>query len=155
MPYQNPYVPQPTYNPYIPQQYRQPIQEQPIHGFIFVHGIDGAYAYHLPNGSEMPLFDDDETKGIMYIKKVDFNGRATVEVKDVYDHVEQSVDYATRDDLNAIYAEIDTLRSALTQPAYVMAQQAEGIQDGSVSESADAQRDGRNERRVARFGTSQ
>ena len=107
--------------PYQPMQfpqYRQPVQEQPIHGFVFVHGIEGAYAYHIPNGSEMPLFDDDETKSVMYIKKVDFNGRATVEVKDVLPHVEQQVDYATRDDINALYAEIDQLRSALTQPAH-------------------------------------
>ena len=113
MSFQYPYV-----NMQQQQQWARPFiqQEQPIHGFIFVHGLEGAYAYHLPNGSEMPLFDDDETKNLMYIKKVDFDGRATVEVRDVLPHVEQTVEYVTRDDLNALYAEIDNLRSALTQP---------------------------------------
>ena len=81
----------PGYRPFMPQQ------EQPIHGFIYVHGIEGAYAYHLPNGSEIPLFDDDESKNIMYVKKVDQNGRATVDIIDCTPHVEQPVaEYATR-----------------------------------------------------------
>ena len=116
MPYQYPYqnMQMPGYRPFMTPQ-----QEQPVHGFVYVHGIEGAYAYYLPNGSEMPLFDDDESKNIMYAKRVDQNGRATVDVIDCSPHVEQpATEYATRDDIKALYAEIDQLRSALSHPAH-------------------------------------
>lgn len=110
-PYQN--MQTPMYRPFMQQQ------EQPIHGFVYVHGIEGAYAYHLPNGSEMPLFDDDESKNVMYVKRVDQSGRATVDVIDCTPHVEQPIaEYATRDDIKALYAELDQLRSAMQRPAH-------------------------------------
>lgn len=120
-------MPYPLFNPYSqypqPNQYQPPIQAstQPVHGFVFVQGIEGARAYYLPNNSEMPLFDNDEN--IMYIKKVDATGRMTIEVKDVFDHVDKPRDdggeYVTRNELSALYAEIDTLRSAISQkPAH-------------------------------------
>ena len=113
--------------PYAPQA--QPIgaqrgQEQPVHGFVYVHGYDGACAYPLPNGSEMPLFDNDAD--ILYIKTVDQTGRMSIQVKDCFPHVEQAeekqVAYVTQEDLRAVYREIEELRGAIaesrTQPAH-------------------------------------
>lgn len=93
----------------------QQIQEQPVHGFVYVQGIEGARAYHLPNGSEMPLFDNDSDT--LYIKTVDQSGRMEIKVRDCIDHVDQqpvSQEYATQGDVRAIYAEIDTLREAIS-----------------------------------------
>lgn len=51
-PYQPPYQP---YQPYQPTQYQY---QQPVHGFVYVAGIEGAKAYQMPPSSEMPLFHD-------------------------------------------------------------------------------------------------
>lgn len=93
-------------------------QQQPVHGFVRVHGVEGAYAYYLPNGSEMPLFDHDESKNVMYIKKVDMSGRATVEVIDCFPHKDQPpAEYVTRDELDATYhdlaAQVERMKEAI------------------------------------------
>ena len=129
MPFQPFFNPYATYNPMqqgqVPYgqgmqgmqgvQNVQQIQEQPVHGFVYVQGIEGARAYHLPNGSEMPLFDNDQD--ILYVKTVDQSGRMDIKVKDCFDHIEQPSahqEYATRGDVRAIYAEIETLREAIS-----------------------------------------
>ena len=63
MPYQNPYLPMGNQFPqYQPQGYMTAggtygMAQQPIHGFVYVTGIEGAKAYQMPPNSEMPLFD--------------------------------------------------------------------------------------------------
>ena len=67
------------------------------------------------NGSEMPLFDNDQD--ILYVKTVDQSGRMDIKVKDCFDHIEQPSahqEYATQGDVRAIYAEIETLREAIS-----------------------------------------
>lgn len=127
LPFQPFYNPYPAYGqmqqgqmPYGQQMQGVPsiqhVQEQPVHGFAFVHGIEGARAYYLPNGSEMPLFDDE--LDILYEKTVDQSGRMTIKVKDCIDHVDQperGIDYATQDDIRALQDEIDKLRTALNE----------------------------------------
>ena len=97
--------------------------QQPVHGFVYVQGLEAARAYPLPNGSEMPLFDNDSD--LLYIKVVDQAGRASVKVKKCIDYVEQSHEdsnYATQDDIRAVYKEIEELRGAIgaihVQPAH-------------------------------------
>lgn len=117
--YPYPYVAQNPYQPVMPSQavqpYQQPMRqqgEQPVHGFVYVQGIEGARAYYLPNGSEMPLFDNDTN--VLYMKRVDQSGRMTIDVVDCTPHVEPSqAEYATVDDVRALHREIDQLRGAL------------------------------------------
>ena len=80
MPYMNPYLPQQSqYAPYQPQGYMtagtSPMlaqqQQQPVHGFVYVTGVDGAKAYQMPPNSEMPLFDSTGERDRMYIKTTD------------------------------------------------------------------------------------
>ena len=116
------------YSPYHQQGYGpmgQPYgnAQQPVHGFVYVQGIEAARAYPLPNGSEMPLFDND--RNILYMKTVDQAGRMSIQVMDCVPHVEQQDErgeYATQADIRAIYSEIEDLRSAIgstgTQPAH-------------------------------------
>lgn len=146
MPYPNPYM-QPQmgmYNPYYQNQYQTPqmqqpmqgqaqqmqqighqVQQQPVHGFTYVNGIDGAREYYLPNGSEMPLFDND--RNILYSKTVDQSGRATIEPMRVIPMSDEELaggcgEYVTQQDLASIYKEIDELRRAIgalqPQPAH-------------------------------------
>lgn len=78
------------YGNYGPQSYPQPQpQPQPMNlGMVYVHGIEGANAYQLPQGvTEQILWDDD--LDMFYIKKLDQMGRPKVVAwKDFHDHVE-------------------------------------------------------------------
>lgn len=87
MPNFNPYVPQPMgqqFAPYQPQGYMtagtSPMltQQQAVHGFVYVTGIDGAKAYQMPPNSEMPLFDSTGDRDRMYIKTTDGAGFPTI-----------------------------------------------------------------------------
>lgn len=112
------------YMPYQPMSYmtagqsyqmpQQQPQQQPIHGFVYVTGIDGAKAYQMPPNSEMPLFDD--SGDVLYIKTTDGAGFPTITVADCTRRDSQPVmqaDVATKDDLAAIHKEIEQLREAI------------------------------------------
>ena len=110
MAYQNPY----SYNPYLPQQYHQQQFPQPVHGFVYVTGMEGAKAYQMPPNSEMPLFDD--SGDILYIKTTDGAGFPTITVVDCAKRDSQPVtqaDVPTMEDIASIHAEIEQLREAI------------------------------------------
>lgn len=107
----NPYQPMPSYGYgyYQPQQH-QP-QQQPMHGFVYVTGIDGAKAYQMPPNSEMPLFDD--SGDVLYIKTTDGAGFPTITVVDCTRRDSQPVsqqDVPTMADVEAVHNEIEQLR---------------------------------------------
>ena len=113
MPY-NPYFNQfPAYQPTQPSQFQytpstQP-QQQPVHGFVYVTGIDGARAYPLPPNSDMPLFDSKED--VLYVKTTDGAGFPTVKRVPLEYPVEESQggvsgDYVTRDELDRKLSEM-------------------------------------------------
>ena len=96
MPYQNPYYP----------QYQPAYQfQQPIHGFVYVAGIEGAKAYQMPPNSEMPLFDSTND-GVMYIKTTDAAGYPTIKPVRCTEIEEPADGPATRDDLNRMYSDL-------------------------------------------------
>ena len=107
MPYQNPYYPQfqPAYQ-----------FQQPIHGFVYVAGIEGAKAYQMPPNSEMPLFDST-TEDVMFIKTTDAAGYPTIKPVRCVEIEETSDEPATRDDLNRMYsdlaAQVEQLKGAI------------------------------------------
>lgn len=106
-----------AYNPYqqYQQQYMQPTQ-QPVHGFVYVTGMDGAKAYQMPPNSEMPLFDST-AENVMYVKTTDGAGFPTIRAV-MCSPIEQQVQpaaYATADDIAALRAEIESLRESMTE----------------------------------------
>ena len=140
MPYQNPYLPPQMGNQYAqyqPQGYmpaigtpmQQQQQQQPVHGFVYVTGLDGAKAYQMPPNSEMPLFDS--SGDIMYIKTTDGAGFPTIKVCDVSERQAAqaivSSEYVTHDELERVYADISK-----------QMEQMKGAVYGAISTGADA-----------------
>ena len=118
-----PYQPYPTYTPYQTQatqpfgsyfqQQPQPQQlqppQQPVNGFVYVTGLDGAKAYLLPPNSQMPLFDDKDD--VLYIKTTDGAGFPTIRVVDCIGREQQS--QATTDEVAELRSEVASLREAI------------------------------------------
>lgn len=112
--------------PYHPQYggYGQPYGGQtPVHGFIYVNGLEGARAYQMPPNSEMPLFDSNRD-GVMYVKQTDGAGYATItEVECTRKDEPEQASFVTRDDLDQMYqdlaSQLEQLKEALhaTVPA--------------------------------------
>ena len=116
MPYPNPFMPQhpQQFAPYQPQGYMTAgssplLSQQPIHGFVYVTGIEGAKAYQMPPNSDMPLFDSTND-GVMFIKTTDGAGFPTITVVDCKKREAQSMqpspEYATHDELERIYNDL-------------------------------------------------
>lgn len=119
MPYPNTFMPQQPFAPYQPQGYmtagtspmlmqQQQPQQQPIHGFVYVTGLEGAKAYQMPPNSEMPLFDSGGD--VMYIKTTDGAGFPTIKICDVSEKADASTvpasSYVTHDELQRIYSDL-------------------------------------------------
>lgn len=120
---QNPYFSAyPTYNAYqgypqMPQQYQQFQQQHQAspNGLVYVHGLEGAYAYTMPPGVEKQILWDD-TENRFYIKGYDEMGKPKIlSDNDFQPHVnkepakEEKQDgssYVTYDYLNKVLAEL-------------------------------------------------
>lgn len=111
-------------------------QQQPIHGFIYVTGDEGARAYPLPPNSEIPLFNSSND-GTMYIKTTDAAGFPTIKRGKVImeDAVPQqeSQDYVTHDEFQRAYSDLSG-----------QVEQMKGAIYGSVSQTAAEQPAGTN-----------
>lgn len=92
---------------YQPNAYAMGFQpyQQAIHGFIYVSGIEGARAYPLPPGSEMPLFDSQQD-GVMYVKQTDAVGVATIKVIDCKERVPVDEVAVAKDELTKMYSDL-------------------------------------------------
>ena len=120
---QNPYLMgYNNYNPYqayptIPQQYQAvPQQHQPSsNGLVYVHGLEGAYAYTMPPGIDKQMLWDD-TENRFYIKGYDEMGKPKILAdNDFQPHVDKTPvkeekkdgsSYVTYDYLNKVLAEL-------------------------------------------------
>ena len=81
-----------------------------VNGLIGVRGKEGAMAYPLPPNSAVPLFDEDED--VLYIKRTDGAGFATLRVfecheRELVDETESSP--ITRREFDELMAKIDSL----------------------------------------------
>lgn len=111
-PWGMPYQTQP-YQPTMPTGYAQ---QTPVHGFVYVNGIEGAKAYQMPPNSEMPLFDST-SDGVMFIKQTDGAGYPTITVVDCKRRGDEATGTVTRGDLDKMYsdlaAQIEQLKEAI------------------------------------------
>lgn len=97
------------YGQMAPNQYQQPIAQQPVHGFVYVTGLEGAKAYPMPPNSEMPLFDSNGD--VLYIKTTDGAGYPTITVCDCKRREPvnvgtQNPDYVTRDEIERMMGQL-------------------------------------------------
>ena len=113
--YQNPYlIQQPQFN----QPVQQPQQQSPI---IWVSGEAGAKSFLISPNTSVVLFDSEGSS--IYIKSADASGMPSLKILDytIRDTAQnaspvvpkESVSYATKDDLKAVYAQIAALESKL------------------------------------------
>lgn len=119
----NNYYPNPFYNPYnVPNfngtnmygtnyQNQQTMQQNALQkatNKIYVSGIEGARSYNLNPNSEVLLCDD--AKNIVYDVIVDANGKRTITMLDVKEHVEEPPidfsNFATKDDIQKLREEL-------------------------------------------------
>lgn len=133
MAYQYPYYPQySAYQPSPPLQYSMNTQaQQPIHGFVYVTGLEGAKAYQMPPNSEMPLFDSTND-GVMFVKTTDGAGFPTISIVDCNKRdakaAQQPTEYVTHNELERVYSDLSAQLEQMKEAVY-----------GSVSTTSAAQ----------------
>ena len=109
-------------NPYMIQQpqYQQPQQQQS--GIIWIQGEAAAKSYLVAPNTSVALFDSE--RQTVYIKSADASGMPSIKTLDYTIREAQnaspvvpkeSVTYATKDDLNAVYAKIKGIEERLTK----------------------------------------
>lgn len=124
-PWQNPYLPNAQYQPnYMTAGGTYQMAQQPVHGFVYVTGLEGAKAYQMPPNSEMPLFDSTND-GVMFIKTTDGAGFPTITVVDCKrrDGQREQSSYVTREELAEARRMWTELSATDWDMAYVMEQQ--------------------------------
>ena len=110
-------------NPYMIQQpqYQQPQQQQS--GIIWIQGEAAAKSYLVAPNTSVALFDSE--RQTVYIKSADASGMPSIKtldytIREAAQNVspgvpKESVTYATKDDLNAVYAKIKGIEDRLTK----------------------------------------
>lgn len=109
-------------NPYMIQQpqYQQPAQQNS--SIIWIQGEAAAKSYLIAPNTSVALFDSE--RQTVYIKSADASGMPSIKTLDYTIREAQnaspgvpkeSVTYATKDDLNAVYAKIKGIEDRLTK----------------------------------------
>lgn len=109
-------------NPYMIQQpqYQQPAQQNS--SIIWIQGEAAAKSYLVAPNTSVALFDSE--RQTVYIKSADASGMPSIKTLDYTIREAQnaspaipkeSVTYATKDDLNAVYAKIKGIEERLTK----------------------------------------
>lgn len=104
-----------TYQPYYPQSYQAPTQTA-SGGIIWVQGEAGAKSYLVAPNSTVQLWDSE--RQTIYLKSADASGMPSMKVLDYTIReaatpppAEKQTDYATKDEVNGILAQIRALRA--------------------------------------------
>lgn len=109
-------MPYDQFGNFSPYNYGQSRQPQPQQNFYaFVSGLEGAKQYNIPANQSILLMDNAQP--VCYLKQTNALGQTSlkcfklVEVNesDLSKPVQPKVDYATKDDLNAIIKRIEAL----------------------------------------------
>ena len=120
------------------------MQQQPVHGFVYVTGLDGAKAYQMPPNSEMPLFDS--TGDIMYIKTTDGAGFPTIKVCKVQETQSAQAaavsEYVTRDELDRTYHDLAAQLERIKESIHVPVPTTAGVAEPNTGAPTGNQADG-------------
>lgn len=110
-------------NPYMIQQpqYQQPAQQNS--SIIWIQGEAAAKSYLVAPNTSVALFDSE--RQTVYIKSADASGMPSIKtldytIREAAQNVspgipKESITYATKDDLNAVYAKIKGIEERLTK----------------------------------------
>lgn len=105
-----------AYNPLFPMGYQpayQPQQQAQNNGRIYVQGEAGAKSYLIAPNTSVVLWDTESPT--IYIKAADATGMPTMRI---YDYKERGVEevpkveYATKEDIDALREELEKLKGA-------------------------------------------
>ena len=122
-----------TYQPMF-QQYQQPLaqpmMQQPMqqpqmqsNGIIWVSGEAGAKAYMVAPNTTVQLWDSESQR--IFLKSADASGMPSIKVLDytireaskpnapITEPEQPHIDYATKDDVSALYEQISSLRAEI------------------------------------------
>jgi hypothetical protein len=116
MAFYNGYPFQPIYQPVQAQAVQNPQQSQQG-GIIWVQGEAAAKSYLVAPGSTVPLWDSE--RQTIYIKSADAAGMPSMKVIDYTirepqaQQAQAAPDYATREDLDAVRAQLAALQDEL------------------------------------------
>lgn len=113
---------QPYYNPMYNSGYNTPTYQQTpqYSGKIYVQGVEAAKSYLVAPNASVVLWDSE--RPIVYEKVADMNGVPTMKAYRLVEEATETpqervstprVDYLTRDDLEAVYGQINDLRTEL------------------------------------------
>ena len=168
-PYPNPYLGnygayQPMQQPmaqlqagqYASQGIGQMAQQAPVHGFIYVTGLDGAKAYQMPPNSEIPLFDS--TDDVIYLKTTDGAGFPTITICDVYKRGDADADqgeYVTRDELDRAYRDLAEQLDRMRGEVNELVPAAAAATAATEQSAADKAGNGRRSTRRGKAGASE
>ena len=97
-----------NYNPY---PYQQPAQNPP--GILWVQGEAGAKSYLVAPGTTVQLWDSE--RQTIYLKSADASGMPSIKTLDytIREPAEKKEAWASREDLEALRAEIEKLKEAM------------------------------------------
>ena len=103
-------------NPYMIQQPQYQAQPQNSGGLIWVQGEAAAKSYLVAPNTSIALWDSE--RQTVYLKSADASGMPTLKTLDytIRDSAQPApqtaaVSYATKEDLSAVYSQIDALRA--------------------------------------------
>lgn len=107
-----------AFNSYFPayqQSYYQPQQNPQPASLIWVASLSEAQMYPVAPNAAVALWDS--TAPAIYLKQADPSGRPTMRIYDLVERVEATPEpaasYATRDDLAAFTAALETIRTEI------------------------------------------
>ena len=101
--------------PYQPPQQQVPQQQQNSPSIVWVQSEAEAMAYLVAPNSAVTLWDSNAP--VVYLKQADASGKPSMKIYDLVERTQrfvqapqpQSVEYATKDELNALAARLDAL----------------------------------------------
>lgn len=129
--YQNPYQYQQTYQPVTQQA------QQPNTGIIWVQGEAGAKSYLVAPNTTVQLWDSESQT--IFLKSADASGMPSMKVLDYTIRGDSApsaavsagneIPYATKDAVEALQSEIDTLRAEIERLTTTRRRRKEDVED--------------------------
>lgn len=106
---------QQNYQQYFPQNYQPQGQPSQPTGIIWISGMQEASMYPVAPNNAVALWE--QSGKTIYLKQADATGKPTIKVFDLVERTEapheEKPDYATKDDIKSVLAELEQMKSDL------------------------------------------